>query len=110
MITILPYIVMSLTTGCISKTNPSTACCSGDIELDTSMISIASLAFYGCTGLTGNIVIPNNIISIGSSAFAGGLSGLTGTLTLPNNLTSIGTEAFKQSAFTGLLTIPGNTK
>lgn len=71
------------------------------------MTSITNNAFYGCTGLTGSIVIPDSVVSIGDNAFGGGLSGLTGSLILSNNLTSIGVEAFKQCGFTGVLTIPG---
>lgn len=41
------------------------------IILPTSITSIGSCAFYGCTGLTGTFTIPNTVTSIVSSAFQG---------------------------------------
>ncbi len=61
---------------------------------------IPNKIFYGCKGLT-DIVIPQNVTSIGSEAFSG-CTGLT-TITIPQNVTSIGNEAFL--GCTGLTTI-----
>ena len=63
-------------------------------------------AFKGCSGLTGNLVIPDTVVSIGDYAFSG-CSGFTGNLTIPNSVTSIGNDAFSLcEKFTGDLVIP----
>ena len=75
------------------------------LELGTGITSIGQYAFYNCTGLRGNLVIPDSVTSIGSRAFSG--CGFDGTLTLSANLTSLGTYAFYNcKGFTGELVIP----
>jgi hypothetical protein len=49
-------------------------------------------AFYRCTGLTGDLVIPNSVTSIGEEVF-NGCTGLT-SLTLGSGVTEIRREAF----------------
>lgn len=67
---------------------------------------IGSSAFYGCSGLTGSLVIPNSVITIGSYAFQYCYGGFT-SLTLGNSVQSIGYEAFYYCyGLTGTLTIP----
>ena len=56
-----------------------------------SVTSIASWAFYNCSGLT-EVSIPNSVTSIGFEAFYS-CSGLT-EVTIPNSVTSIGKYAF----------------
>ena len=53
--------------------------------------TIASFAFFGCSGLT-SIELPDDITSIGSSAFEN-CSGLT-SIAISNSVTSIGEKAF----------------
>ena len=67
--------------------------------------SIASFAFYNCTGLT-QVTIPNSVVSIGDYAFRG-CTGLK-AITLPESVESIGNYAF--SGCTGLkaITIPNS--
>jgi hypothetical protein len=66
-------------------------------------------AFSGCSGLTGNLFIPNSVTSIGSFAFQG-CTGFTGRLTFPNSVTSIGTGAFENcSGLTEVLIIGGTS-
>lgn len=81
------------------------------------------------TNLSGALIIPDDVLEIGSCAFYRTLIGsvsfsprlnriglqafyyctsLTGTLTLPETLTSIGGEAFKFCSFTGELHLPNN--
>ena len=49
--------------------------------------------FSGCTGMQGNLVIPDSVISLGTFAY-NWCSGLTGTLTIGSGVTSIGQFAF----------------
>jgi hypothetical protein len=65
-------------------------------NLDLSSIRITSInndAFYGCSGITGPLTLPDSLTSIGDSAF-GGCIGITGSLIMPNALTLIGNNAF----------------
>lgn len=69
---------------------------------------IGYMAFYGCHGLTGNLVIPNSVTYIGEDAFSD-CDGFTGSLTIPNSVTALGSYPFWGcSGFTGRLTI-GNS-
>lgn len=71
-----------------------------------TITSIGDYAFYTCSGLTGNLTIPNSITTIGNRAFSS-CSGLTGNLIIPNSVTSIEQWAFSGcTGLTGSLTIP----
>ena len=59
--------------------------------IPSSVTSIGSSAFSGCSGLT-SISIPSSVTSIGSGAFSG-CSGLT-SISIPSSVTSIGDQAF----------------
>lgn len=104
----------------------------GDLTLPDSVQIVGDSAFSGCTGLngtltlgsslqtigagafhfcpfSGDLVIPDNVTSIGDSAFyiSDYLCPETqGTLTLGKNLRTIGAFAFRESTYTGSLTIP----
>ena len=71
----------------------------------TGGTSIASDAFYGCSGLT-SITLPNGLTSIESSAFSG-CSGLT-SITIPDSVTSIGSFAFYGCSGLTSITIPNS--
>lgn len=78
----------------------------GNLTLPNSLLIIGDGAFNGCSGLTGNLIIPNSVTNIGNAAFQS-CSGFNGTLTLSNNLVSIGDYTFnKCSGLTGDLIIP----
>ena len=63
-------------------------------------------AFYGCSGLTGNLVIPEGVTSIGNYAFYE-CSGFTGDLVIPEGVTKIENYTFTScSGFNGSLVIP----
>ena len=68
------------------------------------IVSIGSEAFLGCSGLTGELQIPDAVTSIGSFAFF--RTSFTGPLILPDQLVLIGDSAFSNCSFTGDLTIP----
>ena len=63
---------------------------------------------FVASGLTGNLIIPESVTTIGRSAFSG-CSGFTGSLTIPESVTTIGGYTFFEcSGLTGNLTIPEN--
>jgi len=68
------------------------------------IVSIGSESFLGCSGLTGELQIPDAVTSIGSFAFFN--TSFTGPLILPDQLVLIGDSAFSNCFFTGDLTIP----
>lgn len=81
----------------------------GSLVIPNSVTSIGDYAFFYCQGFTG-LSIPNSVTSIGEDAFCG-CSGFTGTLFIPNSVTSIGHDAFYScSGFTGTLIIPSSIK
>jgi hypothetical protein len=98
------------TSGCIDKNTPSSACCSGNIEISTTITTLAVNAFYGCSSLTGDLYIPNNILTIGSQAFTA-CNGFNGLLHISENITSIPGYCFRDAKFTGSIyrgvTMPG---
>lgn len=60
------------------------------------VVEIEDYAFSSCRELTGNLVIPDSLTSIGKYAF-NGCDGLTGKLILPKNMTKITSYAFAGS-------------
>ena len=75
------------------------------LVIPDDVTSIGSSAFYGCSGLT-SVTIPNSVTSIGSSAFYD-CSGLT-SVTIPNSVTSIGSYAFSDCSGLTSVTIPNS--
>ena len=80
----------------------------GELVIPQSVTTIGSNAFYGCSGFSGSLTLGNSITSIGENAFSNCI-GFSGSLTIPNNVTSIGANAFSGcSGFSGTLTL-GNS-
>ena len=80
----------------------------GELTLGSSLQTIGFNAFYSCP-FSGNLVIPENVTTIGIQAFYCQpyyLPETQGTLTLGKNLRTIGAFAFRESRYTGSLTIP----
>ena len=77
----------------------------GELVIPQSVTTIGSNAFYGCSGFSGSLTVSEAVTSIGENAFSG-CSGLSGSLTIPNNVTSIGANAFSGcSGLSGTLTL-----
>ena len=66
---------------------------SGELHLPESLTNIGRAAFYGCSGLSGGLHLPNSLTSIDTWVFQG-CSGLSGELHLPESLTNIEDWAF----------------
>ncbi|MCR4741079.1 MAG: leucine-rich repeat domain-containing protein [Lachnospiraceae bacterium] len=82
----------------------------GDLKIPDSVTRIGDSAFQNCQELTGNIVIPAGVTIIGNDVFSG-CSGFEGTLTIPEGVTKIGDCAFNNCYnLTGDLTIPAGVK
>ena len=93
------------TLGCVNKTYPTTDCCSGDIEIDSSIISLPKNAFAGC--LITSVLIPESVLIIGENAFFG--NQLTSEKTLiGNNTNRIEKGAFGYNLFSSLPKIPSS--
>lgn len=72
---------------------------------DYSLTRLEDYAFYDCTNLTGQLVLPATLTSIGGMAFRG-CHNISGPLTLPPLLTEIEPYTFYGVNFTGDFTIP----
>lgn len=110
--------------------------CSGftSLTISNNLAVIPDYTFKGCTGLTGNIVIPESVTKVGvtteywGEAFSGctgitsvtfgsnvefigggafkGCTGLAGDLVIPDKVTEIGSNAFENcTGLTGTLTL-----
>ena len=79
---------------------------SGNLILPKTLTTIGDSAFEGCENLNGSLDFFNNLTSIGGSAFAG-CTGFDGTLTIASGINSIGTSAFENC--TNLTTININS-
>ena len=73
--------------------------------IPNNVTSIGNSAFDDCSSLT-SITIPNSVTSIGYNAFSG-CSSLT-SVTIPNNVTSIGYYAFSDCSSLIAITIPNS--
>ncbi len=77
----------------------------GDLVIPNGVTSIGDYAFLGCSGLT-SVTIPNSVTSIGDYAFYH-CTGLT-SVTIPNSVTSIGDYAFYRCTGLTSITIPNS--
>ena len=74
------------------------------LELENGISRSGTYAFTDSTKLTGDLILPDSLLSIGDYAFSG--CWFTGSLEIPNNVTVIGNEAFSGcGGFNGSLVI-----
>ena len=78
---------------------------SGNLLIPNTVTSIGDWAFNGCTGLT-SITIPDSVTTIGQNAFDGCASLKRITLPTNSNFTSIGNSAFAKCSSLESVTIP----
>ena len=78
------------------------------IRFPNSLRTIGRTAFCFCENLTGDLVIPDSVTSIGESAFMD--CGFDGKLILPKGITKIENYVFYNCKFTGDLVIPNNVQ
>ena len=76
-----------------------------DLVIPNNVVTIGAYAFSDCSGIT-SLTIPNSVTSIGDYAFSN-CSGIT-SLTIPNSVTSIGNYAFSNCSGITSLTIPNS--
>lgn len=88
-----------------TSTNTLRYGCNNSI-IPVSVTAIGDYAFFGCNGLTGELMLSNSVVAIGDWAFQG--CGFTGNLTIPSSVTTIGEYAFMGCGFTGDLIIPNS--
>ena len=82
---------------------------SGSLTIPNSVTEIGHHTFYGCNNFTKELILSENLKTIGSYAFAGCSGFSEGNLTIPNSVTVIGIGAFSDcSSFNGKLTLPEN--
>ncbi len=65
----------------------------GELVIPNKVKEIGYLAFYDCNGLTGELHLPDSLEYIGSEAFSG-CTGFMGRLVFPDALETIDNEAF----------------
>ena len=76
----------------------------GELDIPESVVSIGSNAFFNCNGIT-SLKLPSNLETIGPSAFAS-CTALSGSLVIPNKVRNIANSAFFNCGFDGSLTLP----
>ena len=75
------------------------------ITLQEGLKEIPDNAFYSCSKIVGELIIPDSVTKIGERAFSS-CSGFTGDLIIPDNITSVGVSTFYNcTGFTGDLII-----
>ena len=70
------------------------------VVLPRNITVIPSSAFYHCSGLSGDLVLPEGLVSILDIAYVS--SGYDGKLVLPSTLTYIGSMAFQSCLFSAV--------
>ena len=99
------YNAINCTVEGLSPTRPLFGSALTSLTIGEKVKTIPSYAFVNCSGLTGTLILPDSLESIGYGAFSG-CSGFTGTLTIPESVTSFASAVF--SGCSGLTSIVFN--
>lgn len=78
----------------------------GDLRLPEGLIKLGNNTFSGCKNLTGSLTIPQNITRIPDACFEG--CSFNGNLQLHDGIISIGSRAFMGNPLKGELVLPKN--
>lgn len=76
----------------------------GNLVIPDNVELIRGYCFSGCNGFYGDLRLPSKLKRMGVCAFSS-CSGLTGSLTIPQGIISIPSEAFNKCGFDGTLTL-----
>lgn len=77
----------------------------GDINVPEGVTTIGEQAFYGCYSVNGTLTLPSTLTKISPWAF-GNLSSIRGGINIPNTVTEIGERAFTDGGWDGNLVLP----
>ena len=77
-----------------------------ELQYFVNLSSISPRAFYGCSGLTGSLILPDSVVSIGSEALYN-CSGLN-TLIIGNSVTTIDSAAFSSCSSLDSIVLPNS--
>ena len=72
-----------------------------DLVIPDNITSVGTSAFQNCSSFEGNLILSSALTTINANTFSG-CSGLTGELIIPENVTSIGASAFMDCVHLGL--------
>jgi len=76
------------------------------LNIAQGVMNIPDYAFHGCSNLSGSLLLPSSIKTIGKSAFEG-CSGYV-SITLPDSLTTLGDYAFRYCSGITTITFPSD--
>ena len=96
---VFPSFIKSIGTEAFSGTSLT-----GSLLLPEGLESIGRGAFHDHLSLDGTLKLPKTLVSIGSDAFGG--TSLRGDLIIPDGVTTIGMNAFRGCNFSGSLILP----
>lgn len=75
------------------------------IEIPATVKTIGDEVFALCVNISGRLILPEGLETIGSNLFSNSAGKMTGDLVLPDALTSMGDSAFASAGFDGTLKI-----
>lgn len=74
----------------------------GSLVIPSHITSIGRQAFQNCSSLTGDLMVPNTVTDLDGYYTFAGMSGMEGKLTLESNITEIAGGMFSGSGFTSM--------
>ena len=74
----------------------------GSLVIPSHITSIGRQAFQNCSGLTGDLMVPNTVTNLDGYYTFAGMTGMEGKLTLESDITEIAGGMFSGSGFTSM--------